>query len=312
MKRLLRLCLAGLAIAGLTAPAWSADEAPEHPAKPMLWRVEGGKLAKPSWLFGTIHLGTGPVGTLHPAAEKALESSDALYTELEMDPVTQLGLAKHFIRTDGRKLSDSIGEEMTEQLEAELKKIMPALNSAVLQSFKTWAVAIMLPTLKLQLEGAPPLDMIVWKKAEDAGIATRALEKPEDQFDIFDDLTEDEQVIMLSETLRQLREARDKDEDLNDELIAAYVSGDDQAVLDWMNRYYQEMIEGEHAELGKKLMKRMLDDRNAKMAATIISALQTEPDQSHFFAAGTAHFLGKNNIGGYLTKQGYKVTRVTE
>lgn len=312
MKRLFRRCLATLAVVGLFVPAWGVEEAAAHPAKPMLWKVEGGKLEEPSWLFGTIHIGKGAVANLHPAAEQALENSDALYTELEMDPATQLGLAQHFIRSDGNTLSESIGEELSRQLNAELKKIQPALNSAVLEAFKTWAVAITLPTLKLQLEGAPPLDMIIWELAQEAGKATVALEKPEDQFRIFDDLSEDEQVVMLSETLRQLAEAREKDEDLTQELIDAYVAGDDEAVLDWMNRYYQEMIEGEHAELGKKLMKRLLDDRNAAMAATMVSRLQTEPGKSHFFAVGTAHYLGEKSIVGDLRKQGFKVTRVTE
>lgn len=310
--RFFRRCLTALAAVAFLSPAMAEEEAPAHPLRPMLWKVEGGKLEKPSWLFGTIHVGKGPVAELHPAAARAFDEADAVYTELEMDPATQLGLAKHFLREDGRRLSDSIGEELSAQLEKELKLIQPALTSAVLQTFKTWAVAITLPTLKLQLDGAPPLDMILWQNAAKAGKATSALEKPQDQFVIFDDLSEEEQVIMLSETIRQLKEARVSGEDLTQKLIDSYVAGDDEEVMGWMNRSYEEMLEGEHPELGKKLLKRLINDRNAAMAAVILSKLKSEPGKGHFFAVGTAHYLGEESIGNHLSKQGYKVTRVNE
>lgn len=36
----------------------------EHPVKPALWKVEGKDLTKPSYLFGTIHIGDPRVTTL--------------------------------------------------------------------------------------------------------------------------------------------------------------------------------------------------------------------------------------------------------
>ena len=42
----------------------------KHPVKPALWKVEGKDLTKPSYLFGTIHLGDPRVVKLHPKAEK--------------------------------------------------------------------------------------------------------------------------------------------------------------------------------------------------------------------------------------------------
>lgn len=311
MKVFRRFLGAALAVVGVVAPL-HAEEAPVHPLKPMLWKVEGKKLEKPSWLFGTIHVGKGPVGRLHPAAGKALDEADALYTEIPMDAATQLGLAGNFIRKDGRTLNDAIGPELAKQLDAELNAIRPELNSVVLQSFKTWAVAMTLPMLKLQLDGGQPLDAIIWNRAEKAGKETHALEKPTDQLGIFDQLTEDEQVILLAETLRLQREAREKGEDSLDALVKAYVAGDDDALEAEIDRQYREMIEGDHAELGKKLMKRLIDDRNKAMAEGMAGHLDAEPAKSHFFAVGTAHYLGKANIAELLTKKGYKVTRVTE
>lgn len=298
----------------ILAPASAEPDAPklEHPVQPLLWKVEGKGLEKPSWLFGTIHLGKGPVGRLHPEAAKALEASDAVYTEVSMDPVNQLGLARHFIRDDGKKLSESIGEELFKQFTVELKAVNEALTPAVFESFKTWAAAVTVPLLEVQLSGAMPLDGIIWQQAKAAGKTTAALEKAADQFGIFDDLTEQEQIILLAESLRLQREARVEGDDPIGKLVEAYLTGDPKQVSDEVERQFKEMAEGEHKELGQKLLKRLLNDRDAAMAATMASRLEAEPAKSHFFAVGAAHYLGKDNIGDRLRKRGYTVTLVRD
>ncbi|MCU0797285.1 MAG: TraB/GumN family protein [Akkermansiaceae bacterium] len=310
MKRLLA---SFLAVTSLCLPAFADDaDAPKHPLRPMLWKIEGKGLEKPSWLFGTIHIGTGPVANLHPAAEKAFESADAVFTEVSMDTANQMAIAGGLVRQDGRSLSDSIGPELADLLTEELAAINPALGIGVLDKFKTWAVAITLPMLKYQLGGAEALDAIIWKRAEKDGKATAALEELEDQTGIFDKLAENEQVTLLGETLRLQREAREKGEEPVGKLIDTYVSGDDKAIIDEIEKQYKEMAEGDHAELGKKLMKALIDDRNVGMAKVIDTHLKAEPGKVHFFAAGTAHYLGKASVVDLLTEKGYRVTRITE
>ena len=75
MQSLIRF-FATVAFAILPHLAFSED-APAHPVKPLLWKIEGKGLSKPSYLFGTIHLGSGPLAKLHPAAEAAFEAITA-------------------------------------------------------------------------------------------------------------------------------------------------------------------------------------------------------------------------------------------
>lgn len=309
--KLPRLIAAGL-LAATFLPATPAAAEAEHPAKPMLWKVEGKGLAKPSWLFGTIHVGKGPVGILHPAAADALDASGAVYTEVPMDMATQLGLARHFIRSDGQTLTASIGEGLSKQLDAELAAIQPELDSAVFQSLKTWTVAVTVPMLKLQLAGGQPLDAVIWQLGEKKGKTLGSLEKPEDQFSIFDDLPEDEQVLLLAESLKLQKKARETGKDPVDDLVTAYLSGDEKQIETQMELQFTEMAKGEHKELGEKLLKKLLPDRNLTMAAAIAAKLAAEPDRSHFFAVGTGHYVGTENIGELLRKKGYTVTRITE
>ena len=48
------------------------------PDKPLLWKIEGNPLEKPSYLFGTIHLTTPRIEKLHPAAQKAFDAAERL------------------------------------------------------------------------------------------------------------------------------------------------------------------------------------------------------------------------------------------
>lgn len=286
-----------------------AQEA-KHPEKPLLWKIEGKSLEKPSYLFGTIHLGAKEVTTLHPAARKAFESADAVYTEIPMDAASQLAAAPMMMRDDGKTLADSLGKEVSVRLDEELKLINPALDSAAFQPLATWVVAISLPLLPDQLAGRTALDKMLWEEAAAAEKKTGGIETFASQLGIFSEMPEQDQVIMLSETMRLLKEDRENDRNSIAALTAAYTSGDVEKVQAEIERGMKQMAESEHKELGEKLMKRLLADRDVTMAATIAGILAKEPTSIHFFAAGAAHFSSETSIRSHLEKAGYTVTRI--
>lgn len=285
---------------------------PEHPAKPLLWKVEGNGLKQPSYLFGTIHLSVPPVGTLHPAAETAFMAADVVYTEIPMDTATQMEVMPMLMRKDGKTLDQSIGEKLAKELNEELKQINPQLDSTPFQSLKTWGVAVTLPMLPFQLKGEQPLDAKLWERATKEKKATGSLETAVSQLKLFEDFTETEQISTLADILKQLREDREAGKNTTADLIAAYVSGDEKAVLDEVNNSLQRSAEGENKELGERFMKRFLTDRDVTIAAVIAEKLKAAPDKVHFFAVGAAHYVGKPGITSHLTAKGYIITRVTE
>lgn len=312
LGRTVWMSLAGVALmlGGVVRSSVAAE--PEHPVKPLLWKVEGNGLKQPSYMFGTIHLSVPPVGTLHPAVETAFKKADAVYTEIPLDAASQMELIPMLMRKDGKTLDESIGEKLAKELNAELKQINPQLNSAPFQSLKTWGVAVTVPMLPFQLKGEQPLDAKIWERATEEQKSTGALETAASQLKLFEDFTETEQVSMLADVLKQLREDREAGKDTTADLIAAYVSGDDKTVLDEVNKSMQRSAEGENKELGERFMKRFLTDRDVSMAAVIDEKLKASPDKVHFFAAGAAHYVGQPGITGHLTAKGYRVTRVTE
>lgn len=289
-----------------------AEEALNHPVKPLLWKIEGGDLKKPSYLFGTIHLGGGPLNKMHPAAEKAFEESDVVLTEIPMDAKTQIGMTVKLMRKDGKTLSESIGEDLTKQLDAELRAISPALNSKHFQPLCTWAIAATLPMLETQLTGATAMDKKIWDAAVKKGKKTDAMETADFQLDLFGSLTEEEQVGFLAETLRFMRKDREEGKNSLKELTDAYIQGDAALIKKLIEKSFQEMREGPHKELGEKISDKLLTQRDKTMAATIAEKLKASPDTVHFFAAGTAHFTGEPSIRSHLEKAGYRITRIEE
>lgn len=287
-----------------------SEEAPTHPVKPLLWKIEGKGLSKPSYLFGTIHLGSGPLAKLHPAAEAAFEQSDVLYTEIPFDQKTQLGATRLLLRNGQKTLVQSIGEKLKNRLDEELAAINPQLDSEPFQSLKTWAVAATLPMLKAQIGGEQAMDGTLWQRAEADEKKTDSIEIVESQLGVFDAFNEEEQIIMLSETLKMMKEDRLAKKDSMQELIDAYVTGDLQSLQKTLDKSLDEMRKGEHKELGERFYKKLLTDRDASMAEVIVKKLANSPGDCHFFAAGAAHFAGDKSIRAHLEKAGYKITRI--
>ena len=277
----------------------------KHPTKACLWKVEGNGLTKPSWLFGTIHLGDPRVTNLHPRAEKAFSSLDIFYGEIDMNPAAQVALAAKMIRKDGKTLSEALGPELTRKLDIILKKINPALGAEVFQTLKTWVVAISLPMLEMQLEQEEPLDSILQARAAKAGKKTDALETADSQIQVFEQFKENEQQVFLSDTIKMLQEDIEAGTSSVKKLTDIYLTSTAKGIGDYVKNEMARMKD--ETDLNKRLMKALLDDRNIKMAEKANEFMQGARDQSHFFAVGAAHYTGKTAVQKLLKKKGYTI-----
>lgn len=282
----------------------------KHPLKPFLWKVEGQGLTKPAYLFGTIHVAAPSVTTLHPAAQKAFDAADYFYAEVDMSPESQMGAMALMIRNDGKTLSQSIGANLTKKLDMELKAINPMLSSVPFQSMKTWLVATLPSLLPDQLEGKKPLDLQLWEAAIAANKETVGLESIETQLKGFNKLTEAEQIDFMKASIKQLEKDRKAKSSLKDRLTNAYLTGDEKKVLEKLHASFIEMKKGSNPALGQKLWDAILVARDETISHAILKALQAEPNSSHFFAVGTAHYCTETSILFHLKKAGYIITRI--
>jgi uncharacterized protein YbaP (TraB family) len=283
----------------------------KHPTKACLWKVEGNGLTKPSWLFGTIHIGDPRITNLHPRAQKAFESLDVFYAEIDLDPAAQAALAPLMMRKDGKTLSEAIGPELSKELDAMLKSINPEANAEPFQPLKTWVVMITLPMLDMmkntpgELQGKEALDAVLQARATKAGKETGALETADSQIKVFEIFNEKEQQAFLAATIKEMKENPAAGEKQFKELLTAYLTGTPKGLGELMKKAMTQ-VEGDK-ELTERFMKALLDDRNIGMADKADEFMQGAKDKSHFFAVGALHYTGKTAVQKLLKKKGYTI-----
>lgn len=295
------------------APAKKKDALSDikHPLQPLLWKVEGNGLEKPSYLFGSMHVGDPRVTTLHPLAEKAFVDSDTVATEVDMGMVAQMKSMALMMRKEG-SLQDDIGDELFKRFDEELKIAKAPMNAKAMNPMKTWAALLMLGSVEQMNDKRTPLDLVIWNRAGKDKKARWALETNAEHVGGFDTLTKDEQVLMMKDMLRGLKFIREEvakgEVSPLVEMTNTYLKGNAKEI------YAFSQQEDEHSLVGKELkdkfMKLLSDDRNVRMAETIEKKIKAEPAKSHFMVAGTLHYVGPNNVGDLLRKKGYKVTRI--
>lgn len=279
----------------------------KHPVKPVLWKVEGKALKKPSYLFGSIHVGDKNITTLHPDAEAAYQQADTIATEVGMGLINQLRGTKSMTRNDGKTLKESIGEELHNEVNAEFAFINEALSTAPFENMKTWAITILLGVMDEAMKGGKSLDNQLWDRAGDDDKKRWALETIKQQLGGFDKMNEEEQIILLKDSIlgtKLLRELNIKPSPI---LRKLYLKGQVEKIRAMFESLSK--IEGSNQRVAKKFEKLILFDRNDRMAAKILEVFEEMPEKSHFIIAGAMHYVGDHSVVELLRKEGYKVTR---
>lgn len=282
------------------ATGWAQNE-----PKPLLWRIEG---STPSYLFGTIHLGDARVVAVLDRVGPLIDGCAAVYTEIPMDKATQMRGAAGLLGQGGN-LSEQLPKDLYERASAELKRIHPMLSLAPFETMEIWALAVSLPLLEEQFRnpGQQALDALIYARAENqAGKTVGGLETLEDQLGVFRGFDTGDQIAMLRATLDDLETARREKKNALQELRTAYLSGS----LERIERKMNEWTGSLPPALRERLLERLLTQRNARMAASIVRLLKASPQSAQFFAVGAAHLAGPTGLLAELQKAGLVVKRV--
>lgn len=320
MRSLSWLLLALVALGWPAAPAARADEgqatAPIKPApaseekaaptrKPLLWVVD----SKPRiYLFGTIHIGDARVLDHPPVVQKALDESGALYTEVNMDEMNPMALMPKLTLPGDQTLNTILGDELWKRLDAKMRELgTPLLMMNKMKPFVIY-FRLQLAGIKPEQMENPALDLALFSESKQEGKVVGGLETIEEQLDIFDSLTMEEQTQLIVSTLDALEQAAEAGVEAPIQgLIDVYLEGD----IDKMMEAMLAQVDNSDA-FTRKLMKRVLDDRNVLMADRMIEKLKENPDKTHFVAVGAAHYGGDMGILALLRKKGFTVWRATE
>ena len=214
---------------------------------PLLWRIDG---QKPSFVFGTIHIPDDRLQKLHSLVEDALDDADEVYTEVKMDMGSQMKMAFKCMLPDNKTLEDVLPADLYARVEKLFKeKGIPFLG---VKRFKIWAVSVQVALVDhiMELATKQPLDAIIYARAEKAKKVVGGIETFEEQLQVFESLTQEEQIKMLRNELDERDKNQKKGIDVIKVLLETYLSGDDQEL---MRRLQEEFDPNDPIQ--KKLMK---------------------------------------------------------
>jgi uncharacterized protein YbaP (TraB family) len=260
----------------------------------LLFKVdkEGGD---PSFLFGTMHSEDPRVTRLPPAVRQAFDDAERFAMEVLMDEATLMESMAALRLTDGRDLEDIIGPSLYRQAMGAAGKL--GYPVTVCRRFKPWALVTLL-SIPAPSSG-DYLDIVLYQQALEQGKQVIGLETVQEQLAPFDSLSDEEQTLLLQATLEGLDELPA----LYEELLSAYVRRDLAALVELNNTH----LDASDSELGRRLNKGVIEDRNQRMAQRLLPVLK---EGSAFVALGALHLPGKDGVLNLLQGQGYRIKRV--
>ena len=299
MKRsfLLTFLFASVALAACSQKTKS--KASPTTTNTLLWRISGKNLSKPSYLFGTMHMLCGDDITLSDSLKAAIQSSDNVYLELEMDNMFEMmGAMQHMNMKGDTTLSDLLTKTEYQKVKAYFDEKGSMIPFAMLETFKPMLAASLIAEqqTKTTCDNMVAMEQLIMQEAKEADKKIKGLETMNFQLEIFDKIPYKLQA-------KQLYEMITKSDDTT--------GADDLTVL--TNAYRNQQLEklGEMTmkeDMGMKNFTELLLYKRNENWAKKLQTLMT--DHSLVVAVGAGHLPGKRGVISLLRQAGYKVEPV--
>jgi uncharacterized protein YbaP (TraB family) len=261
--------------------------------KSLLWKISGNGIKEASYLYGTMHITCD--ATLPQKAIKALDATNQLYLELNMDdPTLQQSMMQSMMMKDGKTMSSLVSEEDFKIVDEFLTKQL-GYSAQMLNTFKPFMVSAMLypKMIDCAMQSVEGNLMTVIKEQQEEVFG---LESIEEQMNVFDAIPYEVQMKELVKTAKNNLEKDKKEMEL---LLEIYKSED-------INAIYTVSQESEN-EITSKFEEILLSNRN-KNWIPIIEKVAKE--KATFFGVGAGHLGGEMGVIQLLRKKGYKVEPV--
>jgi uncharacterized protein YbaP (TraB family) len=259
-----------------------------------LWRIS--KDGRSSYLYGTIHAARADWMFPGPLTLDALRNSETLALELDvLDPDVQRRLAASL----GGQRKEPLPPALTRRIERQLKA-----QCVDAEAFAKLSPELQITSLSVMaarrdgLDPAHAIDIVLALLARQFGKPIVSLETPEVQMQALQMPSQAETIEFVSSSLDDLESGRARP---------------------MLNRIARIWTQGNYAELSRfetwcscvdtaaerAAMKRLLDDRNPSLAASIDKL--HAGGQRVFAAVGSLHMIGPTGLPALLRQRGYRV-----
>lgn len=275
----------------------------------MLWQIDGtADTGEPSkvYILGTYHAGDDRVLTFPQCVQTALAESDHFVCELSSSVWSQLpdmiqSLTMKSFLTD---LSHTLIDDLTEEEITLITQFIDPQTFAQLVCFEPWVLNNYLQPIAMlaaDLDAQKAYDVMImdYVKNQKNNQGFDGLEEAQTQLDLIAWGDWDTQMVMLRDTLDDLRNLEDAAKEMSD-LYELFLSGDDEEFAEFYFKDFENEIK-KHP-IYKDYFDALLRDRNKDWALKISDYLD-KPGVTFIFA-GCAHFVGSESVFAYMKQNG--------
>ena len=264
----------------------------------LLWKISGKNLTKPSYVFGTMHLICASDIELSDSLKKAIQNSDNVYLELDMDDMWQMMSAMMHMNMKGdTTLSDLLSAEDYKKIQNYFKEHSSLIPFSMMERYKPLLIESIIMEQAKPCDNLIVIEQLVMEEAKKTGKDIKGLETFDYQLAIFDKIPYKLQAQQLVKMVDDAKAGSNGGEDEIKILTDAYR----EQQLNKMDELTKEDPSiGEFADI-------LLYDRNANWSKKLQELM---PGSSLVIAVGAGHLPGKKGVLNLLREAGYKVEPV--
>lgn len=253
----------------------------------LLWEISGNGLAKPSFIYGTVHMICAADFSINDKTKKALNNADQLVLELNLNDPKEMKEMEQLM-TSEIPLSKKLSSHQFEQVDSVLM-LKTGISLKRLDQFALSAVYSFVITKTLPCPEIKSYEMEFLTLAKEHNKSIDGLETVKDQvYSLGKAYTDKEMVEQII--------AFDDYKAVFEDVVAAYKNED----LNRLNLLIKDKKFGASPESNKW----MLEIRNANWVKKMPGMMK---DKSCFFAVGAAHLGGDDGLIQSLRNVGYQV-----
>jgi uncharacterized protein YbaP (TraB family) len=258
--------------------------------KSLLWEISGNHLARPSYLFGTMHLICSGDYIWTNKMKESLSKSDKVCFEMNLnDPKVIMQASEGFMDKSGKKLREYFTPAQYEILKSYFKDSLH-MDITLFEQMRPVALQSMLLMFDAQCSNPISYEDSIMKKALRAKKEISGLEDAKEQLAVLNTIPTD---TIASEVMDEIQH-KDKSDYEYRQLSEAYRQQDLPALY---------ALIANSKDLGDD-MGVFLDERNKKWISRIEEKMK---GRSVFFAVGAGHLWGDTGVINLLRKAGYTV-----
>jgi uncharacterized protein YbaP (TraB family) len=276
-----------------------AQDSLSQPKKDFLWKIQS--KTNSVYVLGSIHYLKKEMYPLNETIEKTFEKSDILVVEANIDDTGKVDtqkLVESALYLDDETLEKHVSTQTYGLVKKELERLAVPLE--LIGKQKPWFLSLTLASLEIVKLGFDPnygIDRYFLSKAEGKKKILE-MESFDYQINLFCQLTEKEQELLLLYTLKDIKVLEQE----LDKLVQAWTSGDDKGLESIVTKSVTE--DKRLAPIYEKL----IYERNRNMASKIEDYLKTK--ETYFVIAGAGHLVGNQGIIEILKGKGFFVEQI--